>query len=667
MRADNLERPLPWVLLALVFAGLCAMGAVAAISEQTPFSEYLNQARRCVELNDCPSLGGATGALPLFHGTSWIRLLSYSLRNGYALTRVQHIVLALMLLSIPTTFFFLQRYLGLRAATLGLGLYFPIILVGTDITILTYNNLTPLPLALYYGAIALFIETGAVGFGAFASIVLVAAVSAELGNIVMVPFHLALVAVAAPRPFIAVPVCALFLAVPFYLESADAAWAIIGQMLTLRFAAGFAFCVVLLPFLVRLRPHLGPAPSLPVADRLRVVMTAALLYATATIWLGNVFLINAVPAPRYFTPAGFPFMYLIAEGLGCLAPGRMALVVVLEAITLVMLPRAPYALGVAQVPILVVVTLYALGTIVRSVRSGAIRLPPRPTLWPVLATCFCGIAISAVAVFAATKRGEVQSLTLAEVEGLVSKLYGGGYTYSQLLGSLQGPAADDMMPLLTERDPLSFSDTRVSVGDPDFSLLVIKAPTAAIARTRGVIAAVPSSDSRSVIIVRDEPSYLEWTGMRRCSWVSNGASRRYLCARPLTDAVPHNRPFVQFEEPVPAEGEVPRESADDRKVRFEVPVRTSGSGVSHIIRTAEEWPATWRIVGVTGVDFEGKLPGAEVRLPDTRAGTGVVELEFELNRMQMELPWVWLPHVIEVAQDNEHLLEPFRAGRRLHP
>ncbi len=62
---------------------------------------------------------------------------------------------------------------------------------------------------------------------------------------------------------------------------------------------------------------------------------------------------------------------------------------------------------------------------------------------------------------------------------------------------------------------------------------------------------------------------------------------------------------------------------------------------------------------MTGVEFEGKLPGEEIRLADNREATGVVEFEFTPG----DPPWLWIPHVTEVTEDCQHLLESFRSDR----
>jgi hypothetical protein len=662
---QDLPARVPSILLAVLLGTLCVIAAIYAISQQTAFSEYLTQARLCVELNECPSRGGRTGGLPLFHGAVWIRLLAYSLRAGLDLTRVQSIVLGLWMLSIPITYVFLQRYLGLRAATLALGLYFPVILVGTDITDLTYTNLLPLPFALYYGSLLLFMEFRRIVFAAIASIALAAAVSAELGGIVMVPFHFLLVMLAARRKILAVAACGLAFAIPFCWDSMDAAREIVIQVPTLRFAVGLAILGGVVALVARMSTKVVQLASMSPADRARVVMTAALIYATATIWLGNLLLSRGVPAPRYFLPASFPFLYLVAERMRNL-PLRPTIVVGgLECVSLVLLPLAPHALEIVQVPVAIIVTLYAVAMIPVTTRARLRGRSPASAraLWPSVAICLCAIAVAVGDIMLIAKRGAAQTFTLAEVEQIVPRLYAAGYTYPELLASLRGPAADDLLPLLTERDPSLFTKPPPLLLDPNFSLLVIKLPKAALARTQGIVAAVPIDDSRSAVVIRGERSYLDWIRMRRCIWTDDQGRASYSCAEPRTDRpLRHNWPYVDFGDAVPVastglpdRGQVPR-------IHFEVPVRARSAGAVHIVRTTNEWPATWRIARVRGVEVEGEVPGVEIRLPGTGASTGVVEFEL-IGGLPGDLRWVWIPPVIEVAQENEHVLEPFRGVR----
>lgn len=656
---------LSWIALASGLGALTAVAAVTSIARQSPFSEYLAQARRCVELNDCPSLGGRTGALPLFHGAVWNRLLSYSLRAGGDQTPVQDIILGSWLLSIPFAFFFLQRYAGLRGAALGLGLYFPVVLVGTDITNFTYTNLLPLPWVVYFAGMALLVEFRAIVFGAIASVALAAAVSAELGSIVMVPFHLLLPALACRRPAVAAAACGLAFAIPFSVESTDAAIEIARQVPTARFAVGLALSGGVIALAARFLPRSVFSADTAVTDRVHTVMTAALVYATVTMFVTCLLLMEAFPAPRYFLPASVPFLCLIAARMGALGVPATIAVAALESAALVLLPAAPHAMKVLQVAVLAVVTMYAAGTIVALVRRGRGASPAR-FLWAPIAICLCAIALAATDRVALAKRGAPQSFTMAEAERVVAKLYGGGHTYVGLLASLHGPAVDELMSLLAERDPDLFREPAPALRSGDgSSLLLLKVPNTAIARTEGIVAAVPVDDTTSAIAVKAERSYLDWLRMRRCEWVvDHERPTAYVCAGPrINRPLLHNWPYVEFGEPFTVPGaRLPDRLPGFSTVRYEVPVRTPGRGVPHIVRTSNEWPASWRIVGVSGVDFEGPLPGPEIRLPDRLAATGLLELEF-VAALPGDLPWVWRPNIVEVTQANEHLLDGLRFGQ----
>jgi hypothetical protein len=81
------------------------------------------------------------------------------------------------------------------------------------------------------------------------------------------------------------------------------------------------------------------------------------------------------------------------------------------------------------------------------------------------------------------------------------------------------------------------------------------------------------------------------------------------------------------------------------------------------MRIANQWPLQIRITRVSGVDFEGPLPGAEIRLLDTRAATGTIEVEVSSTGLGPAADWLADPPIIEVTAANEHLLTPFRDGR----
>src|SRR5438046_5382126 len=98
------------ILLASILGSQCIVATVSAVSHQVPSSGYLTQARRCVELNDCPSRGGLSGLRSLFHGAAWIRLLAYSLRAGTDQTPIQSYILGTLLFSFLITLVLLLRF-----------------------------------------------------------------------------------------------------------------------------------------------------------------------------------------------------------------------------------------------------------------------------------------------------------------------------------------------------------------------------------------------------------------------------------------------------------------------------------------------------------------------------------------------------------------------------
>ena len=640
--------------MGILLGVLTVICAASAASSQIPFSEYLEKARRCVELNDCPSRGGHAGfpTLPLYHGTLWLRLLAYSLRTGRSLIWVQQVVLGLWILSVPITFLFLRRYLGLGAAVLAIGLYLPVVLTGTEIRILDYTDLTPLPLALFYACLALCLESGRVAFAAGASVALAAAATAELGFIVLFPFLLCVVGFGTRRPALAVVVSAVAFAVPYCWDSLDAAIDIVRQVLTIRFAVAALLCGGAIAVAGRLymRPRLSP--ELPPFDRIRGLMATALIYTTVVVWITCALAQHGVPSPRYLLPASFPFLFLLADRMRHLRPQTMMLLGLLEAVALLSICVAPEGVDILQVAVALVITVCALGTLRNEWFWGRSTSP-----WPCVAVCACAIAISIGILTVRMKRGPAQAFTLPEVENLVPKLYAAGYTYPELLGSLQGPAADDLAGLLTARDPNLFAEPAPLLADPNFSLLVMKVPDAAAARMPNVIAAVPIGGGRSAVVVRGERSYLDWSRMRRCSSTGAAGAGVYACSEPVRDrALPHNWPYVPFGAAQPADGS---DRTDDAGTVYTVPVYTPGRGEAHVVRAASEWPSTWRIVRVSGVEFTGELPANEIRLSDRQRASGVVEFELR-SYVGGDLPWVWRPHTVEVDEADGAVLRALR-------
>jgi hypothetical protein len=98
-------------------------------------------------------------------------------------------------------------------------------------------------------------------------------------------------------------------------------------------------------------------------------------------------------------------------------------------------------------------------------------------------------------------------------------------------------------------------------------------------------------------------------------------------------------------------------------VRFFIPLRMSGTGGPHWLRVPELWPLHVGIRQVTGVSFEGVLPGPEVRLNNDERATGIVEVEASAHGIGPESDWLEQPPLLDVGTANEVLLEPYRQGR----
>jgi hypothetical protein len=74
----------------------------------------------------------------------------------------------------------------------------------------------------------------------------------------------------------------------------------------------------------------------------------------------------------------------------------------------------------------------------------------------------------------------------------------------------------------------------------------------------------------------------------------------------------------------------------------------------HIIRVSGRPGETWKITGIDGVEFRGALPATEVVVPDDQRRAGNIDLE--VTGVNDVHPWNWLRHVVEVTEDNAHLL-----------
>src|SRR5437016_687873 len=503
---------------AIVLGALCVIGARAAISYQVldgNAAGLVELARRCVEAHDCTSKGGE-GRLGLFSGASWIRLTAYSLRAGGDLARMQSLILALLVLSAIVTFAAIAHHLGVRAATLVLGLYLPPVLASAEFRSFDNPNLFPFPVAIYYAGILLFAEFRRPIFSLVAAIALAGAISAYLIFLVLVPFHVVAVALLARRPVTAVTASCLAMAVVLCLDSTDAARAVAVRLANLPTGVFLAVgsLLVLLLFAIRSLRRIDLFGSVSTSRRVHVLMLAVLIYVTCGIWLASGALrLPVPPESRYLAPAVWPLLFLAAASTTAFTRRAFILFGVVETLAAALLSVAPQASVVGRLPLVILITLCGLGL----GRSMILRRRTDPLVQsPVVATlvvCFSvGVTLPDIAPPSSV---ESRGFHLAEGEPLASALYAAGYTYPQVVASLHGPAADHLLALLAAHDPDLF-DAPPRLMDVDFSLLLLKVPWAAVPQTHGIVTTSAVDHSNVAIVVRDDRSFLDWVHAEVC-------------------------------------------------------------------------------------------------------------------------------------------------------
>ncbi len=648
-------------------------------------AEAVRLARACVEIGECTSTGTRTSALGLHHGASWIRLNSYFFRNGGGLQSIQTTTLMLLIVAGAVSFLAILRYVPARGALLVLLLHpQPAIVVGR-FGELSNATLLPVTLALYYASAMLCVERRSGLLGAVASVCLAAAISANLSCLLMVPFHVGLVALFARRPIVDTIVAGVVWMLAFSLESSDSAGAIIaGVSLT----TGVWVLLVAATLLFAVRPlrrrvverHIVPLAlegrhirkrlaALPVAIRLRAVMKGTIVYFSLAVWLACILVRSSAPESWYLAPLVFPLLFLAADAAAQLSRRALIAATAIAFMALVSFRFAPLAEGLGSVLGLALSALIVLATCFRVARSpGALlgRDPFAAAPSALLFGCVAFVVTTSLPDSAIFPR-QRQIWPVGASEKVVRGLYESGLTFPQIMASLQGQSPEaTIQSMVASFDPRLFAPP-VPVEDSDFSLLVLMVEPAVVARTEGVAITFPIDNSRSAMVVR-APSYLDWTRVRTCyAATCEGQSASETCIDrrvelPLRWLSPYF-PIDREESQVPGQMFSYHPTGRTYCVSFSIPVRTVGSVIPHVVRAVELWPLRTQIRRVHGVAFEGKLPGPEVRLVDDRAATGTIEVEVARDTIGPDADWLEQPALIEVTVANEHLLEPFRTGR----
>ena len=642
------------ILLAYVAATTLVVSSSPVCAEVT---DFLLSARACVEGGACPSRGQHSSTGGLSHGAFWIRIVRWTLRAGLDLTALQIIFLASFFASAAILFVTARRFLSLETATIALALYLPLMFYGTNMPALLNTSLLPLGLAIYFAGSTRCIERGTVLPAVVASLGLALSISSNLAIIVMLPFHLAAVAVVAERPLPAVIVSAVSVIVPYALDSWDAFLDIVAFVSWPLAFAGVVGATLALWAAWRLR---AAAASLSPPNRVLAFSQLSVSYSLVAGLLGH--LVYGNPGPWYYAPAFIPLVVLAADAAKGIGTSRTLWFLGASLVGSLCLAQAPNAYPIGMVAILVG---FSLASVVSIVSIARWRMAASHAPYTFGRSVACAVILLLLPIGASLPDAtgllgcsNAQDWTVYQSERIASALYDAGFRYPEIVGSIEGPATDTLMPLVAARDPGRTVPSEVL--DTGWSLLALKAPQETVAKTKGVVAAVPFGAATVGLIVK-QPSYVSRRHIRICQASSDGAAVSSCIESDPSEPVKHTAPYFPM----------PRLTSTESSTLFRrLPIRVSmrivtpGSGETHIIRAIDAWPVPWSIHSVTGVRIEGgQLPGQEVRIADERPTSGTIEFEAQAPCFGGNVLGIsWLPRFIEVTSANEHLLEPFRVS-----
>lgn len=656
------------VVALLAVQGVCASHWIISYQiADDDAGQAVILARQCIELGQCEAKGPRTTLVPLSHGASWTRLIAYTLTHGGDLRAVQMAVIGLLLGSGVVAFELLRRHLSLPAASLSLLFYVQPIMAAADFPTFVNSNLLPLPLALYYATVVLGVTSRDSAVLAAASLWLAGAISANLSCAIVIPFHVAVVLMFARAPVMAAASSLVILALAFGSESPGVARNLIAFANLPLVAAVLVIgvlCVAIRPIRVRMLPlwashrdrwqrrrtELGMSAARP---RVRTVMRAVVGYVSTTMWIACLVTGYGIPPPpRFFASLVIPVLYLAIESAAPLSEISVACLYALGFIGLALLPfsvLAPGVWGIFLVLLSGVIAIRGLVWILLRRFTDRQETFSHPTVYP--AFVLAGVTLAAAVPSIVVRPLDRQAMPVAAAERIVRHLYASGLRFPDIFAALQLPSYGKVLPLLAAEDPDLFKEAEY-VSGTGWSLLTLTVDRAVAAQTQGILVTAPISGSMSSIAVR-APSYLDRMHLRTCPLAECGGDviAERCTERALKRPLRHEWPFL--------ENPAPRELT--QCVIFSIPVRTSGSGVPHVVRVIGRAAGELRVRRVTGVDFEGELPGLEVRLLDQRESAGTLEIELHPS----EPFYLGEPPLIEVAADNEHLLTRFREGRVL--
>jgi hypothetical protein len=636
-------------------------------------------ARACLERGTCASAGMPTSGLGLSHGASWIRLIEYCLTTDGGLGTLQAIVLALLVAATIVSSVVVWKALSWRAGMFASLLVLPATMATLRFDDLTNGTIAPLPLAIYYACTAWCVQSGRLLPALGASMALAAAMSTSLSSILLAPLLLTLVALTASRPFPAVLLAALAIAATFAIESSTAA-AQLARLLVRPSVLAFGLLLV-----VGIAATVWPSArillrrmadgaracrrrvlAMPAPLRVRTAMKLAALYLIAAGWTASLMRLR-IPDAHYFATAAFPLVFLAADATESLSRRAAASLIAALLLALGSLLFAPLAVAVGSVLCVIAAGLVLLLVLTRALRPGggtAGDLAARPSAGIAVAGAILVCLMSTPDALIYPRTPQLWPVVTAET--MVRRLYASGFTFAELMSGLQGQAPYTLQAMIASLDP-DFTIDPPMADDAMASVLTMIVDPEIAARARDVLVHMETPRGQAAVALRSA-SVLDRARLRTCYARScdEPIDPRRCTTRHPQGLVRHDRPYFPVDTvDVPASGSPLSFQPPGATwcVRFFVPVRTSGSGEPHWLRVPQLWPLHVRIRQVTGVSFEGALPGLEVRLNNDERGTGTVEVEASAHGIGPEADWLEQLPLLEVGAANEVLLEPYRQGR----
>jgi hypothetical protein len=467
--------------------------------------------------------------------------------------------------------------------------------------------------------------------------------------------------------------------VTFTLESYDAAREIVRVIVGMHATWGVLLVGALLAFWFRKRVvavvvdrHISrwraAWSAMPLRPRLRAVMKAAFIYFSAAIWIGSGVARSTTPESHYLAPLVFPLVFLAADEANALSARQAAILFVIGFVALLAFPFAVVASRLTNVLLVVFSAFAVLRTIAWAARGrwslagSALSTALHPALvYVIVAAILAGSIPDTILV-----RRERLSWPIAPAEKLAKTLYQSGLSFSQIMASSQRQAPT-LMQYASMVDPSLFGAPQ-DASDPGWSLLALIVEPSVAARTEGVWFSFPVRGSKSAMVVR-APSYLDRTHLRTCylRTCDEEPTADDCTEREPQQPISHLPPYFAIDRHKPDRpGEL---FAYERSGRyctlFFVPLHTVGSGVTHAVRVVDQWPLHLRITRVSGIAFEGALPGANVALLDTRQATGTLTVAMSSDGPGPPSDWLEDPPIVEVTAANEHLLKRFERASML--